>query len=137
MLTWPKTREQIAAPGHGSKTFRASRGSTLADTLKAELCTPGTENIPREDLSWMEDEFADMLRDMNYPAHLETAACPSGRAVPSLELSRRSRHDRRPLVRLRNAFRRTWRQLRGAAFALPLALCSAGPVSSIVDSVLG
>ena len=37
MLTWPKAREQIAAPGHGSKTFRSSRGGSLAETLQAEF----------------------------------------------------------------------------------------------------
>src|SRR5436190_1917139 len=57
MLTWPKAREQIAAPGHGSKTFRSSRGGSLAETLQAEFSTLETSNIPLEDLRWMESEF--------------------------------------------------------------------------------
>lgn len=114
MLTWPKQHAQIADPGHGSKTFRSSRGGSLADTLKAELCAPHTKHIPTEDLRWIETELADFLAAMNYPAHVSELGDPlPGRAVPTLENSRRSRHDRKPLVRLRNAMHRHWRQLRG------------------------
>src|SRR5688500_14346731 len=48
MLTWPKPREQMAEPGHGSHTFRSSRGGSLAETLKAELCVTKTSNVPAE-----------------------------------------------------------------------------------------
>lgn len=113
MLTWPKQREQLAAPGHGSRTFRSSRGNNLAETLRVELSAPRTSNIPLDDLRWLEDEFAEFLREMNYPAHADTTGCPPGRAVPSMELSRRSEKSRRPLVRLRNAVRRGWRQMTG------------------------
>jgi hypothetical protein len=117
MLTWPKPREQIAAPGHGSKTFRSSRGGSLAETLQAEFSTLETSNIPLEDLRWMEREFADMLRDLDYPAHADATRCPPGRAVPSLELSRRSEREKKPLVRFQNAVRRTWRKVRGTPSA--------------------
>lgn len=103
MLTWPKSPEQIAAGGHGSKTFRASRGGSLAETLKADLCAPRASRVPAEDLRWAESEFADYNRALDYPEHLDATACPSGRAVPSYELTRRYRHERRPLNRLRKS----------------------------------
>jgi hypothetical protein len=114
MLTWPKSREQIAAPGHGSKTFRSSRGGSLAETLQAEFSTLDTSKIPLEDLRWMESEFADMLQDLGYPAHADASKCPPGRAVPSLALSRRSERDKKPMVRFRKAFQRTLRKLGGS-----------------------
>lgn len=113
MLTWPKSREQIAAPGHGSPTFRDSRGGSLTDTMRGELSKLSTKNIPADDLRWMEDEFADMLADLNYPAHAEPDGCPVGRAVPTFEQSRRAMRARRPLTRFRNAVKGVLRRLRG------------------------
>jgi hypothetical protein len=113
MLTWPKRREDVAAPGHGSRTFRSSCGGCLAETLRRELCVPETNHIPAGDLQWIESEFADLLSDMDYPPHADARSAPPGRAVPRIEYSRRARHDRKPLVRLRDAVRRGWRQLRG------------------------
>jgi hypothetical protein len=113
MLTWPKTREEIAEPGHGSKTFRATRGGSLADTLRGELCRVETDHIPGDDLRWLEEEFAELNREMNYPPHVDCRPCPQGRAVPTYELTRRARHGRPPLVRLRDGIRKQWARWRG------------------------
>jgi hypothetical protein len=125
MLTWPKTREQIAEPGHGSKTFRATRGGSLADTLRGELCQIGTDHIPSDDLRWLEEEFADLINAMNYPPHADSGPCPQGRAVPTYELTRRARRNRPPLVRLRDGIRKQWARWRGrGAQAVGVALCA-------------
>jgi hypothetical protein len=122
MLTWPKQREQVAEPGHGSKTFRATRGGCLAETLRGELCRLGTDHIPRDDLRWLEEEFADLIADMNYPAHADGGACPQGRAVPAYELTRRARRNRPPLVRLRDGIRKQWARWRGRGAQAAVAL---------------
>jgi hypothetical protein len=113
MLTWPKPRERITAPGHGSPTFRASRGGSLGDTLRPELCAPVTEHVPEDDLRWLESEFAEYNRAMGYPAHVDAAPRVAGRARPSFEHTRRYRHTLTPLARLRRAVSRGWANVRG------------------------
>lgn len=113
MLTWPKDSSELAAGGHGSKTFRASRGHCLAETLRPELCAPHTAHIPEDDLRWAEAEFGDYNEALGYPPRLEADACPPGRAVPRYEVTRRYRHERRPLNRFRKSVARGWAQLTG------------------------
>jgi hypothetical protein len=115
MITWPKQREQIAAPGHGSPTFRMSRGGNLGQTLNPELCLPRTAHIPHDDLVWMEEAFADYNGDLGYAEHVDGRACPAGRAVAKYEHTRRYRREQRPMRRLRKAISRWWSGLRGRA----------------------
>ena len=112
MLTWPKPREQVTDPAHGSRTFRSTRGDSLEETLKSKLCRLETDNVPCDDLHWLEAEFADLLWEMLYPPRADETRCPAGRAVPTFEHSRRARHERRPLARFRDAVRRAWRRAR-------------------------
>ena len=101
MMTWPKQREQIAAPVHGSPTFRESRGEKLVDTLNPKLCELKVERIPQDDLKWLESEFADLNRAMGYPDHVTPpAGATVGRLVPSYENTRRYKRSRKPLARL-------------------------------------
>jgi hypothetical protein len=97
MASWPKNLEQIADPGFGNETFVLSRGSSLQTTVKPSLAAVKTERIPRGDLEWMEREFAEMNRQMNYPEHVEATAGASlgDRAVPRFENTRRYERLRR------------------------------------------
>ena len=113
MLTWPKRPDQVAAGGHGSKTFRASRGCCLADTLRPELCAPRSARVPEEDVRWAEAEFADYNEALGYPPRLEAGDCPPGRAVPLYEVTRRYRHEHRPFNRFRRSVACGWARLRG------------------------
>ena len=62
-----------------------------------------TKNIPPADLEWMERQFADLNKSMDYPQHLPSQAQPSPqRAIPDFQFTRR--YDRivkkRPVLRL-------------------------------------
>lgn len=115
MITWPKPRDRIAAPGHGSPTFRASRGVSLAQTIRPDLCAPRTAHIPEDDLRWLERKFAAYNRALGYPEHVDAEPRPAGRACPSFENTRRYRRDLNPLARLRRTLSRGWAQLRRGA----------------------
>ncbi|HSZ56214.1 MAG TPA: hypothetical protein VK797_11170 [Tepidisphaeraceae bacterium] len=97
MASWPKKLEQIADPGFGNETFVLSRGSSLQETVKPSLASVKTEHIPPGDLEWMEREFAEMNRRMNYPEHVPATADPAlgQRAVPQFENTRRYERLRR------------------------------------------
>jgi hypothetical protein len=105
MLTWPKGREDMAAPAHGSPTFRQSRGESLHATLKPEMAQLKTANVPSDDLDWMEREFAEFNRAFDYAEHAPAsqrigAAATEPRCVPRFENTRRYRKSQRPLARL-------------------------------------
>lgn len=91
MASWPKPLEQIADASFGNETFALSRGVSLTQTIKPSLAAVKTENIPRADLQWMEEEFAELNAAMGYPAHVPPAAPPAlgDRAVPRFENTRR------------------------------------------------
>jgi hypothetical protein len=132
MITWPKSREQIAAPGHGSPTFRMSRGGNLGETLRPELCVPSAAHIPSDDLRWMEEEFAEYNRAMGYVEHVDGRSCPAGRAVPSYEHTRRYRQEQRPMKRMRRAIARGWATMLGKA---PRAAAHAVTLSSVTTAL--
>ena len=98
MVNWPKKIEQIAAPGFGNETFSLSRGLSLLQTMKPALAGVRTDHTPSADLVWMEREFAEMNRAMNYPEHVEPspgADARGERAVPVFENTRRYERLRR------------------------------------------
>jgi hypothetical protein len=105
MLTWPKGKDDMAAPAHGSPTFRQSRGESLAQTLRPEMALLKTANVPPDDLAWMEREFAEFNRTFGYVEHAPSveragAAATEVRCVPRYENTRRYRKSQRPLARL-------------------------------------
>jgi hypothetical protein len=102
MLDWPKSKEQIADPGHGSPTFRKSRGGSFADTADASLAKVKVNNIPPQDLDWLEREFEAFNREYGYPEHADrsSASGAAGRAVPSFESTKRYKRDQKPLARI-------------------------------------
>lgn len=102
MLEWPKTKEQIADPGHGSPTFRKSRGGSFADTADASLAKVKVNNIPPEDLDWLEREFAEFNREFGYIEHAERGATPTSvsRAVPTFQTTKRYKRDQKPLAKV-------------------------------------
>lgn len=102
MLDWPKTKEQMADPGHGSPTFRKSRGGSFADTADASLAKVKVNNIPPADLDWLETEFAEFNREFGYVEHAERpASAPSEpRAVPSFNSTKRFKRDQKPLAKV-------------------------------------
>ncbi len=109
MMTWPKQKEALAAPGHGNPTFRQNVGATFAETVNPSLAALTTRNVPPNDLAWMEQEFAEFNRALGYPLHAEPEGDWTGReqrAIPSFENTRRFRKAQRPLRRLSAAFSR-------------------------------
>jgi hypothetical protein len=106
MLTWPKKKEDFAAPAHGSPTFRSTLGAggNLRATINPKLADLKTKSVPPEDLDWMEREFLGFNHEMGYPEHAQrvqpaSPAAPT-RAVPKWEYTRRFRRTQKPLAKL-------------------------------------
>jgi hypothetical protein len=105
MMSWPKRKEDFAAPAHGSPTFRASLGgaSNFIDAVNPKLSDLKTKNIPPADLDWMESEFAEFNRAMNYieaAPRVEPSGFSNSRALPKWENTRRYRKSQKPLAKL-------------------------------------
>lgn len=117
MLDWPKAKEQMADPGHGSPTFRKSRGGSFADTADASLAKVKVDKIPPQDLEWLEREFAEFNREFGYVEHAEpsTALVSPPRAVPSFEMTRRYKKDQKPLAKVAA----TYQKLKDAVMGPP------------------
>jgi hypothetical protein len=102
MLTWPKDQSEIAAGNHGNETFMLNLNTRLDDSVDRTKQQVSTQNIPPADLEWMEQQFADLNKSMDYPEYLPPQAPPSPeRAIPDFQFTRR--YDRivkkRPVVR--------------------------------------
>ena len=106
MMTWPKPKEDFAAPAHGSPTFRASLSGArdFASSVNPKLADLKTKNIPPTDLEWMEREFADFNTAMGYPPSAppagDRASFAADRAVPRWENTRRWRKSQKPLAKV-------------------------------------
>jgi hypothetical protein len=117
MLTWPKQKDQIAAPRHGSPTFRQSLGGSFGETVKPSLADLKTGNVPPDDLAWLDREFAEFNRAFGYPEHVAPAGDWSGRerrAVPRWENTRRHRKSQRPFTKFQAAVSRIATNVKGA-----------------------
>ena len=118
MLTWPKQKDQIAAPRHGSPTFRQSLGSSFAETVKPSLADVKTANIPPDDLAWLEAEFADFNRAFGYAEHVAPRRGAwtghERRAVPKWENTRRDRKSQKPFTKFQAAVSRIASNVKGA-----------------------
>jgi hypothetical protein len=117
MMTWPKAKDQIAAPRHGSPTFRASLGGSFRETVKPALADLRVANVPPEDLEWMEREFEEFNRASGYVEH--AAASASGpvsepRAIPKWENTRRYRKSQRPFIKFQAAVSKIASNVKGA-----------------------
>jgi hypothetical protein len=109
MLSWPKQKDQIAAPRHGSPTFRQSLGGSFGETVKPSLADLRVGNVPPEDLRWIDREFADFNRAFGYPEHAPPAGDRAGaetRAVPKWENTRRYRRSQKPFTKFQEAVSR-------------------------------
>ena len=119
MLSWPKQKDQFAAPRHGSPTFRQSLGGSFAETVKPSLADLRVGNVPAEDLEWLEREFEEFNRTSGYVEH---APAPSTgprearetRAVPKWENTRRYRKTQRPFTKFQTAVSRIASNMKGA-----------------------
>jgi hypothetical protein len=90
MVMWPKAPEEIADAGFGNETFVRTRGGTLKQTVSPNLIQVKTAHIPPDDLTWIEETFAEFNREMRYPPHVApTAPATPLRAVPQFENTRR------------------------------------------------
>jgi len=127
MLTWPKPSAQIADAGFGNETFLKTRGATLAQSVVPALLTVKTEHIPPLDLEWMEQKFAEMNRQMNYPEHIPSQApADPARATPRFELTRRyARLQRR--YRLSRSIRNVTEWAKGALGKRPVGAAPPAP----------
>ena len=96
MIHWPKPAESLADAKFGNETFVQSRGQTLLTSVKPSANNVKTDQIPPEDLEWIEKEFADMNLDLGYPLNVSSSAArdPS-RAVPTFEATRRFERQQR------------------------------------------
>ena len=119
MMTWPKQKDDIAAPRHGSPTFRASLGASFKETVKPSLAELRVGNVPPDDLEWMEREFEEFNRASGYVEHA-TPAVPAGgeppqrRAVPRWENTRRYRKSQRPFTKIQAAVSKLASNVKGA-----------------------
>jgi len=118
MLSWPKTKDQFAAPRHGSPTFRQSLGGSFKETVKPSLADLRIGNVPPDDLEWMEREFEEFNRANGY---VERAPAPQPgrepretRAVPKWENTRRHRKSQRPFTKFQAAVSRLADNVKGA-----------------------
>jgi hypothetical protein len=105
MLRWPKQAKQIADAEHGNKTFWATRGNNLAETLARHVDHFDPASIARADWHWLEGEFRAFNVANNYPLAAplpDTSKRAAGRALPSFEVTRRCDWEikKRPLRRL-------------------------------------
>ena len=119
MMSWPKRKEQIAAPRHGSPTFRQSLGGSFKETVKPSLAELRVGNVPPEDLEWLEREFEEFNRTSGYvehaPAPTTGARDPlETRAVPRWENTRRYRKTQRPFTKFQTAVSRIASNVKGA-----------------------
>jgi hypothetical protein len=119
MMSWPKQKDQIAAPRHGSPTFRQSLGGSFKETVKPSLADLRVCNVPTDDLEWLEREFEEFNRTSGYVEH---APAPAGgarerretRAVPKWENTRRYRRTQRPFTKFQTAVSRIASNVKGA-----------------------
>ena len=119
MMTWPKQKDQIAAPRHGSPTFRQSLGASFGETVKPSLADLRVGNIPPEDLAWVESMFARFNSMFGYPEHAPPTKGVSwdgreARAVPRWENTRRFRRSQRPFIKFQAAVSRIADNVKGA-----------------------
>lgn len=121
MLSWPKRKDDLAAPRHGSPTFRQTLGGSFQETVNPSLAELRLGNVPPDDLAWMEQEFAEFNRTCGYVEHAPTVApVPAGagpleaRAVPKWENTRRHRKSQRPFNKFQAAVSRLATNVKGA-----------------------
>ena len=121
MLSWPKQKDQFAAPRHGSPTFRQSLGASFGETVKPSLADLKVGNVPPDDLDWMEREFEEFNRACGYVEHATAPewARPGRdprerRAVPKWENTRRHRKSQRPFTKFQSAVSRIASNVKGA-----------------------
>jgi len=83
-----------------------SRGSTLTQSLAPSHAAVRVENIPADDLAWLEREFAEYNSAMGYAAHVDAGVKPSnpGRAVPRYENTRLYDRLQRNQLRTQQAY---------------------------------
>ena len=118
MLSWPKPKAELAAPAHGSPTFRATLGDgkNVFDVVDPAMAGLRVDSIPPSDLEWMEHEFADFNRRMGYAEHAPrdpSVTSTDDRAVPRWENTRRYRKSRRTLRQLTSAVTRLTASIAG------------------------
>jgi hypothetical protein len=119
MMSWPKQKDQIAAPRHGSPTFRQSLGGSFKETVKPSLADLRVGNVPPEDLEWLEREFEEFNRTSGYVEHAPAPTTSpreprETRAVPKWENTRRYRKTQRPFTKFQTAVSRIASNVKGA-----------------------
>jgi hypothetical protein len=120
MMSWPKPKDRIAAPRHGSPTFRQSLGGSFNETVKPSLAELRVGNVPPDDLEWIEREFEEFNRASGYVEHAAPAPSTAGRepreprAVPKWENTRRHRKSQRPFTKFQAAVSKIASNMKGA-----------------------
>lgn len=121
MLSWPKRKDDLAAPRHGSPTFRRTLGGSFQETVNPSLAQLRVGNVPPDDLAWMEREFAELNRTCGYVQQASAVApMPAGgeslepRAIPRWENTRRHRKSQRPFDKFQAAVARLATNMKSA-----------------------
>ncbi len=131
MLSWPKPLEQIADGKYGNATFTETRGANLVGSVKPAMARVATQNIPPDDLTWLEAHFAEMNAALGYAAHVQSTWAGDGarRAVPRFENTRRFERLQRQNRFFNSMGRRVGKLASDAASAVlsPLRDKPAGP----------
>jgi hypothetical protein len=90
MIHWKKDESDIAAAGYGNETFLINLNTSLEQSIDPTKQGVATQNIPPADLEWMERQFAEFNKAMDYPEHVAPQGPPSPqRAIPDFQFTRR------------------------------------------------
>jgi hypothetical protein len=68
MLEWPKKKSAILSPFTGNDSFHSWCDGNFADVKKTEKLVLNTDNVPKCELDWLNDTFADYNRHHGYPS---------------------------------------------------------------------
>ena len=123
MVSWPKPKSAVWDGAAGSRTFLASVGANLRESLAPSLVSAPLHRIGRDDVDWLEQQFEEYNAFHGYTQRLgdaEIGVLSSGCAAPSIRQAKRypSMRARQVLRRLVPSFTVLSRSLKGGGSAV-------------------
>lgn len=98
MLCWPKAPDDIADTEHGNRTFWATRGRDLSETIASHAEDFKPHAVAADDWAWLEEVFGAFNAAHHYPLAMEvpeTGQSRPPRAIPGFDGTRRSKWELR------------------------------------------
>jgi hypothetical protein len=90
MVGWPKPLEEIAYAKEPNATFAESIGKgSFSAAKRPEKAEMRIDRLPRTELEWLEETFADYNRVHDYPAHIHPPPGPAELYPPRFEGTKR------------------------------------------------